>query len=84
MAALGETIMCCDFTNGWCGHMKENKCYFCKKKATRTTYWGNIGNRYQVPSCDKCVESAAKSDRHWAGLVGGFAEYNRYYDNKGS
>lgn len=83
--------MCCDFTGGWCGHMKDTnmknnkkKCYFCKGAATRTTYWGAIGNRYEVSACVDCTQDAAKSDRHWAGLMRGFSEYARYYDNKGS
>ena len=74
--------MCCDFENGWCGHMNK-KCYSCKGKASGTTYWGNIGNRYEVPVCNECRKSMAESDRKFSQLVTGFAEYNAYYDAKG-
>jgi hypothetical protein len=75
--------MCCDFDEGECGHMAKKNCFFCKGNATRTTYWGSPGNRYEVASCEKCVISAAASDRKWANLRAGFAEYNRYCDSKG-
>ena len=61
----------------------NKKCYSCKGKATTTTYWGNTGNRYEVSVCVDCKKSMAESDRKWAGLMRGFAEYNTYYDTKG-
>ena len=43
---------------------------------------GPTGNRYEVPSCNECVETWKENDRHFARLTSGFAEYNRYYDSK--
>lgn len=63
---------------------RHPRCYTngCKNKPTTTTYWGPTGNRYEVSVCEQCKESMAESDRDFARLMTGFAEYNAYYDSK--